>query len=222
MGPIPALFYGFNRAMEKLRIGPRIYYYRLFAQPVSNKSIVPPALGRTINVRPIAKNDPAFAFMPVPPHIVSQRLAQSAYCIGAFKDQELVAYLWICPGPYEEDEVRCRFVPLPEGKAVWDFDVYVLPRHRMGLAFARLWSEANHYLNRRDVIVTYSRVSAFNSMSLRSHQSLNAQKVGTALFFVAGRLQLTISTRPPYVHISARNASRPTISLSRTQLDSSR
>jgi hypothetical protein len=139
--------------------------------------------------------------------------------LGAFQNGELVAYLWLCHEAYEEDEVRCRFVPLPKDRAAWDFDVYVFPQHRKGIAFACLWDGANSYLSGRDVDVTISRVSAYNTMSKKSHQSLGARKVGTAVFFTAGPLQITVSSRLPYLHVSVKSSFRPRIRVSASSLD---
>jgi len=76
----------------------------------------------------------------------SSLIRQGAICLGAFKNDELLGYAWILLGTYEEDEVRCFFVPMPEGESAWDFDIYLDPKYRIGFAFPRLWDEVNTYL----------------------------------------------------------------------------
>lgn len=213
LGWTPASIYALNRTMERLGLGTRVYYYYLLAQPVPESTILPPGLGRTITVREILEGDPALARMPVPDRVLHRRFAQPSVCLGAFKESELVAYLWLCFGAYDEDEVRCKFVPQPKGRAVWDFDVYVFPRHRIGLGFACLWDEANARLRAKGVATSFSRVSAFNPISRRSHQRMHARIVGTAIYLVAKPMQLMLSNRRPFVHLSLREATQPTIDL---------
>jgi hypothetical protein len=59
----------------------------------------------------------------------------------------------------------------PSGKAVWDFDVYVVPAYRLGYTFLKLWDTANAHLRSLGVRWTLSRISAFNAGSLSSQQT---------------------------------------------------
>lgn len=211
MGSVAAICYGINRVLTRFRIPACIYIYELLAQPVADKPIVPSRLGRSFVVRQINAGDPVLTKIPVPPQVIHERFGQSAVCLGMFKNDELAAYLWLCLGPYNEDEVRCTFEPQPGGESAWDFDVYVFPEHRMGIAFARLWDVANEYLRDRQIAYTFSRVSAFNTISAKSHRRLDARKIGRAVFLVTGFVQLMLCSRHPYVHLSLRSASKPTI-----------
>jgi hypothetical protein len=116
-------------------------------------------------------------------------------------------------GPYLEDEVRCRFVPLPEGRAAWDFDVYVDPQQRHGTVFLRLWDEANRFLAARGVRWSLSRISAFNSGSIRSHGRMGAKRIGAVTFLSLGRWQLAVASLAPRFHVSARTELMPTYAL---------
>jgi hypothetical protein len=148
---------------------------------------------------------------PPPLEVIRLRYEQEAICLAAFEGKSLVGYLWLLLGPYEEDEVRCRFIPMPEGKAAWDFDVYVVPGYRFGIGFLRLWDEANRYLKERGIQWTMSRISAFNAVSLASHRRLGARVVGHAVFVVLGPCQLALTTVFPFVHLSISTRSEPKI-----------
>jgi hypothetical protein len=146
-----------------------------------------------------------------PASTLASRFAQGARCLVAAKQDELAGFLWFVTGPYEEDEVRARFVPGPAGAAAWDFDVLVMPQYRMGRLFSYLWARANAELAARGVRHTMSRISAFNAASLASHKRLGASIVGSALFVCVGRLQLMRSSLRPGWHFSWRPDQRPTL-----------
>ena len=128
-----------------------------------------------------------------------------------FLGEELASNLWLCSGGYDEDEVRCRFLPEPAETTVWDFDVYVMPAFRASFAFPALWDAVNAYLRERGIRWTLSRISAFNLTSASSHESLGARDVGRAKFLRLGRLQIGTSTLCPHWHVSLTSRSRPVI-----------
>jgi hypothetical protein len=215
LGRAGVVLYGASRLLHRARMHrfAGVYHYDLMVQPVLTAPLLPVGLGRTIDVRRVLPGDPALSRMPVPASVIDRRFAQPTECLGAFRDDELVAYLWICFGPYEEDEVRCRFVPFPSGSAAWDFDVFVFPAHRLGVAFARLWDETHAYLRDRGITHTFSRVARANLGSQRAHARLRARPVGTAAFVRIGPCQWMVSTERPHVHLSLRAASRPVLRL---------
>lgn len=206
-------FYVLDRAVRKLGGSACLYRYVLVAQPVRQTPLLGPRRGRSIEVRQVDPDDPALGAMPLSPEVLRFRFGQGAVCFGAFQDGAMIGCLWLCLGPYEEDEVRCRFTPLPAGRASWDFDVYVLPELRTGLAFARLWDAANKHLRERGVAWSFSRISAFNPLSLASHARLGAQRVGTATYLRVGRWQVMTSSLPPRFHVSTGPQAVPRISL---------
>jgi len=214
MGYINALLYGINRMMHKFGKKECIHRYILVAQPVANKPILPERFGRSIVVHKIKRNDKQLlSALPPKNNILEYRYKQNAICLGAFKDDKVIGCIWLCLSPYNEDEVRCRFIPLPHGKAAWDFDVYINPNQRSGFAFARMWDSANAYMRSQGIEWTYSRISAFNRTSLTSHNSLGAKRLGNATFFRIGNWQLMIATLAPYVHLSTSPSSIPEIPL---------
>jgi hypothetical protein len=106
-----------------------------------------------------------------------------------------VGFLWLLLGSYQEDEVRARYTPLPKDRAAWNLDVYVEPNFRLGFTFLRLWNEANKLLTTLGVSWTCSRISAFNTGSLTPTRTLGHSLWG-ALFFYAGRWQITLASIP--------------------------
>lgn len=212
-GPVGALCYVVHR------LGPRtgglvsLHRYFFVAQPVPDAALLPPGRGRSIAVRRLDSRDPVLLGLPLDHKVLAYRAGQEAICFGAFKDGEIIGCLWLCLSGYEEDEVRCRYEPMPSGRSSWDFDVYLKPEHRSGLGFARLWDEANAFLRQQGVACSWSRISAFNTGSLASHARLGAKVAGRATFLRVGPCQLMVATLPPRAHLSLRRADRATIRL---------
>ena len=191
-----------------------LHRYLIVAQPIPAKALLAPGRGRSITVQQVDIGDPVLLSLPLDRKVIEFRASQGAICFGAFKDGEIIGCLWLCLAGYQEDEVRCRYLPMPPEKSAWDFDVYLEPDHRSGLGFARLWDEANEYLRRRGVSFSWSRISAFNPRSLAAHARLGATIAGTATFLRFGPCQVMIASVPPYRHFSLRREDSPVIHLS--------
>jgi hypothetical protein len=190
-----------------------VHSYLLVAQPVPSEPLLPAGRGRSIVVRQLDPQDPLLLALPLDATVLAYRARQGAVCFAAFKEEAIIGCLWLCLSSYEEDEVRCRYTPDPSGKAAWDFDVYLLPGHRSGLGFARLWDEANAFLRQRGIAFSWSRISAFNPVSLTSHARLGARVAGRATFLRLGSCQLMVASLPPRWHLSFRRTDRPSIKL---------
>lgn len=213
LGLAGAVCYVVYRLCAKSRGLVSLHSYLFVAQPIPDKALLPPQRGRSIVVRQIGAKDPALLSLPLDEKVLCYRAEQGAICFGAFKDGEIIGCLWVCLSPYEEDEVRCRYHPTPPDTSAWDFDVYLKPPHRSGLGFARLWDEANDFLRRRGITVSWSRISAFNPSSLASHARLGANIVGKATFFRFGGCQLMVASVPPRFHLSLGRSNVPLIRL---------
>ncbi len=220
LGPKTAVLYLLFRTMEWLRLPVRVYCYRLIAQPVPSAPRLKGERGNSLVGREIGPEDSALAEMPLEQETLDHRFGQGARCLGLFREQALVAYIWLTLGAYEEDEVRCRFVPLPEGRASWDFDLYVLPAYRLSPAFLKMWDVADAFLREHGVAWSCSRISAFNLSSVRSHARLGGVDLGGADFLVAGPVQILLSSRAPWVHITATRRSRPVVPLDTSMAES--
>ncbi|MGD9597436.1 MAG: N-acetyltransferase family protein [Steroidobacteraceae bacterium] len=176
-------------------------------QPVPERpqSEVPGRLNQ-LSLRPLTRCDLSGEQIPVAAEVIEARLRQQAVCLGAFRRDELVGYLWYSPRQYLEDEVLCRYALEPAAASVFDFDLYILPKYRMGRAFTGIWYSANEHLRERGVRYTFSRISKFNTASLRAHAHLGCRRIATALFLRAWSLQLMLSGMRPYVHLSFGSA----------------
>ncbi len=213
-GVVAGLVYSLDRLCHRLRVPIQLFFYALTVQPLAGTARLPSSLAKSIEVREIGPGDPELAEMPVAAERLAQRFAQPTVCLGAFRKSRLTGYLWLCLGPYQEDEVRCVFEPQPAELAAWDFDVYVFPEFRLGPGFVALWDGASAYLRSRGYRFTCSRVSRFNPASLRAHKHFRTETVGQALFVHARRFQAMIATVRPYVHIAFNGSSRPTVPVS--------
>lgn len=151
--------------------------------------------------------------MPARPAAKASRFDQGAVCLGVFRRDQLIGYIWLCFDEYEEDEARCIYQLSPRGQAVFDFDLYIFPEHRMGRSFSRIWDGANEYLGRRNVRYSFSRVTRFNTPSLRAHARLGARRVARAIFLQAWRLEVMFATIAPFIHVSLREDDMVTLRL---------
>lgn len=210
-GRVNAAWYLLARALEVMSGGRvRLIKYYLMAQPVAPA----PLSGKPVasmSVAIVGPEAPCAGAFPRPAEVIRQRFDSGALCFAATSGDSFVGFLWLKERQYEEDEVHCLFVPGPAGQAVWDFDVYVEPRYRIGRAFSRLWDAAYAFMRANGYRWTMSRVSAFNSASLRSHARLGAVPVGSATFVCAGALQISLLSRAPYIHVRFGGRGRPTV-----------
>jgi hypothetical protein len=209
------LLYAIDRVLSGVSPRLRLHFYELMAQPIPDTPLLPARFLRNVEVREIKRGDPEVDLMPARPEIKESRFEQQAICLGAFMKSEFIGYMWFCYRRYDEDEVRCTFVLSPPDTAVFDFDFYLFPAHRLGLGFAALWHGANTYLRDRGITVTFSRLTRYNIASRRAHAHLGWTRVGRAFFLTAWGLQAMISTISPYVNLSIRESGRARLALGR-------
>ncbi|NEX64135.1 hypothetical protein [Noviherbaspirillum galbum] len=222
LGAGNAFLYAMDRVLSAASGGRiRIVKYYVVAQPVSGDALLPPGRGRKLTVRPVLPGDDLARAFPRPPAVIDSRYRQGAHCLAAYKDGEFVGFHWHVHRQYEEDEVRAIF-GMKSPAAVWDFDVHIEPGHRLGIAFLRLWEEANGLLAGQGVHWSCSRISAYNADSLRSHGRLSATRLGMAVFLRIGPWQAMMSNMRPRLHVSLQAASRPVFQIDTTWLDASR
>lgn len=216
LGPRDSAWYALARALEL--VGCRLHRYYFVAQRVA-----PQAMrrgGGSVAVCSVQRADELPAAFPRPRAVVAARFRQGACGIAAWKGGELAGFLWYQFGAYQEDEVRARY-RLPSPHACWDYDVFVQPHLRLGMAFCRLWDEAHRRMRARGIRWTCSRISAFNAGSLRAHGRIGTVVLGTANFFLLGRWQLMLASRAPYVHLSGHAASCPVLVFDTAPLEGS-
>jgi hypothetical protein len=212
-GLFAGLLYETDRIFSRLSPGLRLYFYHLMVQPIPDKPLLPARFTKQLEIRKIERGDPEVALMPARPEIKESRFQQSAICLGAFHKGQFIGYIWFCFRAYEEDEVRCTYL-LPAGdQAVFDFDLYLYPEHRMGIGFMGIWNGANEFLRSRGIKFSFSRLTRFNLASGRAHDHLGWKLVGRAVFLHAWRLELMVATIFPYLHLSLGKSKRARLKL---------
>ena len=203
LGALNYALYCLDISLNRLSRGRiRIIKYYFYSQPVNPDPIVKNTDKRSIKIFRIDRSDEIVQQFPRPAPVIHSRYDQKSICYAAIKEGRFVGYIWFTEGPYLEDEVKCRFSPIPEGQAAWDYDIYIEPKYRLGLAFQMLWDAANMHLYKNGFRWSNSRISAYNSTSMQVHKKLGAIRVGSASFVVIGTLQLVISSIFPRLQIS--------------------
>jgi hypothetical protein len=189
-----AALYGVHRVLQQLSGGrAAIVPYVLVAQPVGNPALADVKPDLNTEVRRIAPDDPVIASFPRPAEVNAQRFATGSECYVAWVKGQFAGHIWIARDRYVEDEVRCVYEIENAATCVWDYDVYVEPRVRLGRTMARLWRAVDDDLAARGVKWSFSRINRFNAASLRAHQRLEAIVVGQACFLVLGGFQWRLS-----------------------------
>jgi hypothetical protein len=194
--------YAIDRVLRRLSPHLGLFVYELMVQPITGKPLLPANFARNLRFGEIARGDPEIELMPAREDIKESRFEQGARCLGVYRKDKLIGYIWFCFDRYDEDEVRCTYELAVPGESVFDFDLYVLPEHRMGIGFMAIWHGANEYLRNRGVHYTFSRLTRFNVASRRSHAHLGWRCVGRALFLKAWRVELMLSTIAPFVSLT--------------------
>jgi hypothetical protein len=203
----------FIRVVARLSGGRvRIYKYYFVAQPVATRATLAPHRGKNFALRWLDAW-PGQSFGPRPPGVTRERFDAGSTCLLATQGADFAGTLWLHVGPFADDEVRCRYEPLPADRSVWDFDVYVEPALRFGFLLPKMWDEANAFLRGRGATHTFSRISAFNVASLAAHARLGAERVGSAVIVQTGRWQLLLTDLAPRIHLSWRDDQVPTLRL---------
>lgn len=215
-GWIDGLLYLADQGLARLSPRCRLHVYDLMVQPVPEAPLLPARRTSKLDIREVPHGSSEMARMPARAEILQERERQGATCLGAFRGDEMIGYMWFCWTPYQEDEARCTYEFDPTAGAVFDFDLYLFPQHRMGTGFVALWNGANAYLRSRGVRATYSRMTRFNLASRRAHRHLGGRRVGQAWFLQLGPVQLMLSTLAPWMHLSLGERSRPRLRLDGT------
>ncbi|HZF80791.1 MAG TPA: GNAT family N-acetyltransferase [Rubrivivax sp.] len=182
-------------------VSPRcgLYVYELVVQPLDGKPLLPARMTKNLRFGEIKRGDAELALMLAHDHIKAQRYDNGARCLGVWRRDKLLGYIWLSSGRYAEDEVRCDYELAAPGESVLDFDLYVLPEHRMGIGFMAVWHGASQYLNELGVRYTFSRMTRFNTASRRAHQRMGCRCAARALFLQLGQLELMAATTAPFV-----------------------
>lgn len=204
LGASAALIYLLDRLLRRISSTCGLYYYIFVAQPLAAKPRLPPTRGKAFIFRLLQAPEPILESLDRPMAVIHQRFTQGAQCLLATKNEELVGCIWFVRGAYIEDEVRVDYLLPPDGRCVWDFDVFVTESERLGFLFAKQWDAFDSLLKPQGVRYTVSRINAFNQRSIASHRSLGAQDCGRALFLRLRRFQWMLSSQRPYIAFGGR------------------
>jgi hypothetical protein len=210
LGAADALLYLTSRVLRGVSLGHvRLVKYYFVAQPVAPAVDAPGAASARMRMHVLAQPDPLLGATPRAPQVLQARFAQGARCVLAERDGEFAGFIWLCPAPYREDDVRCTYRWTPASLAAWDFDVLVAPPFRLGRLFMRMWERAHALLYAEGARWTLSRIDAFNAGSLAAHRKLGARDLGRGWFLVIGPAQLACFTVAPYCHFAWRPGRDP-------------
>jgi hypothetical protein len=206
-----ATLYVVARTLHRLCPFFSIHKYYVVAQPVPQGKLLPESRGKAILIRPVDRDDALISELPRPGEELARRFAGGAVCFVAIRQDRIVGHLWVTRSAYREPVHRAEFAPRPLGRTAWDFDLWIHPDERLGLAFARLWDRCNSYLREQGVTWTCSRVSAFNPESLQAHARLGMKVMHSLLYFGAGRVEMLIADVAPFVALSFSPRTFPVI-----------
>ena len=191
----------------------RLRVYRLYSMPVPARPLLPVSNASPWQIREIGPGDPLCDRLVRAPSVIEARYAQGSRCIVAMREGDVLGFVWLHVGSYQEDEVDCEFVPTPEGRSCWDFDVFVHPTHRVGRLFVRLWDHAFQVMRDSGLRASASRIAIDNPGSMRAHASMGARPTAWAMFLRAGGAQITVASVFPWFRPSVGAWGRPTIAV---------
>lgn len=180
----------------------RIVPYRLFAQPIGAGRYETVRNDPATEVRCVDRTAPVVGAFPRSREVNEKRFSDGHECWVALVKGEYAGHIWLAHDRYMEDEVRCEYTWPSEPSCVWDFDVYVEPRFRMGRIMGRLWKGVDSALQSQNVQWSLSRISMFNPASSAAHASLAAVEIGRAIFLVLGPAQLVVTSLRPYASLT--------------------
>jgi|JRYI01.1.fsa_nt_gb hypothetical protein len=150
----------------------------VLCQPLSVIPRLPPHRGLSFTVRELQRTEVAILGHIRPIREIEERFDEASRCFVVESRGALAGFLWLHPGAYSDPEVVVLFTPSGT-QSVWDFDVYVAPEFRGGLAFYRLWSEVARALQEESVTHSFSMVWTNNDESISSHTRLGAYPIGS-------------------------------------------
>lgn len=203
-----------HRLLQRVSSSCGLFVYDVTAQSVTAKPLLPERWARNLRCAEIPLGHPDIAAMPAREDIKVQRFAQGAICLGVYRGDQLLGYIWYCFGGYDEDEVRFRYELTDRRRTVFDFDLYILPEHRMGIGFAAVLHFANQYLRSKGVDYSFSRLTRFNLASRRSHSHVGLATVASTYCLQLGPLEMAVSSISPHFAMTSSKSRRISFKLS--------
>ena len=194
LGAVDAFVFALHRVVNLLSLRSlSIQRFYLFAQPLVKVPQLSKRRGGAITVSLCTDADRLVNELPRPRQELEARLQAGSTCYIAEVDDVIAGCMWLHRGRYFEEElgvvVRCE----PLDACVWDYDVFVLPEHRGGFVFPKLWSEVAQRLMAEGVTHSVSLAYAHNDASIRSHCRMGSFAIGSGLLLAMGRRAITVS-----------------------------
>lgn len=165
--------------------------FYVVSQPLAK--LVSPRRSRraSVTVRRVTTGDPLVQRLPRPAAEIADRFRAGAECFVAEQAESPQAFVWVTRREHFEAEVSVVFKPAPPDRAVWDFDLYVDPAARHGVALSRLWEAVAEQLINAGVIWTVSVIMAENCASLRAQRRSGAHVVAAGVWLRLGSRMYT-------------------------------
>lgn len=209
VGFVTALLHVASRALSRLGHVAALHDLVLYTQPVRATPLLPAARGASIEVRSYSGQQALDAGLPCPPGHAVARRRNGMHCLAAYREGRLIGFHWVNLGPHQDELVRARYVPMPEGRSAWSFDLHVDSAHRGGLIFARLTDATWALLRAHGRTEVASYIAASNRGAIGAEERLGGCRLGRAVHFRLGPLQLLVASLPPYLHLSVSDRGAP-------------
>ncbi|MCG8611333.1 MAG: hypothetical protein MI864_12440 [Pseudomonadales bacterium] len=212
LGWVATLLYTIDRVLHRVSERMGCYFYYFYQQPLTERKLPVPTR-KVYDFYWLSALNEQIQLLPRPLPVLENRFAQGATCIVAQKeeDQSFLGCAWFAFNVYQEDEVYCIYDFQQCTGAVWDYDVYITPEQRMTRLFLRLWQNAERELVDQGFSSSLSRISAYNAQSVNSHEKFGAKRIGWAVFFKFFKLQVTITSKAPYIGVCFGFHNQPVI-----------
>jgi len=198
-----------HKALRRLSKNNAVHYYHFYRQPIKARNQQERQRRSAFSFDWHESFSPLMQQLPRPEHRLRDRFLQKTSCLLGTKGDKIISCAWFAYGSYEEDEVWCQYNFSKSEQTVWDYDIFVDPKYRLGRAFYVTWQTASADLYTRGFRSTLSRISAYNPNSIKSHEKLGAQHCGSALFLKLARVQLMVSNKHPFLHCTTSKEKRP-------------
>ncbi len=184
-------------------------HYTFYAQPISSKKRVSEKKRAQYEFEVLEQSSAILSQLDRPDEVIDMRFKQGSICLLAKKDDVFLGCIWLVKQRYIEDQIRATyFFP---SHAIWDYDVFVIPKKRLTPLFAALWDSADNWMIEQNIDKSISRILAYNSSSIKSHTSAGAKKIGWLIALSKYRLQLTFYSLPPFIHINTSGKEGPSL-----------
>lgn len=205
-----ALLYLAGRALARCGGGVALHDLLLYVQAAPARPMLPAHRGASIEIRVLDGGAAIAAGVPCPPDLRIGRQRPGVYCLAAYAQGQPIGHHWLNLAAHDDEMVRCRFEPLPAGRAAWSFDLLIAPPHRGGLAYARLMDASWAFLRQhgRDRLASY--ITATNRGAIAAEARLGGRRQGRSVHLRLGPLQVLVSSLRPVLHLSFSDRGRPT------------